>query len=427
MYKRALFLLLVLVMASLSACGPGPSPRSAHLPKELDLLEDCGGEMDINQTASSQEAGRYVRQPGSRMSLGFCRSALWVRLSLAQTPAHGGWVLAVAAPWMDQVDLYLPRPDGGWKHFSTGLQQPGGHHQAGGFAFTAPLDTPREGYGYLRLRSTLSLNAGVRIWPLRDFLREAVSHGYLYGVLFGVLGAMFLANLMVFMTTHDRAYLLYVLYLAAIAIHQMCLQGQVLFLPFAIWPWVPEISLLVTGALFFFGAAFCRSFLNTKRLTPLVDWLLKGVQATAILVFLLGLTRQIWLGTWLVHTMAILGPVVAIVAGIRALSLGFRSARFYLAAWVVLLLGSMAWGAWSMGWQFLVPLPRSLLTVAAALESVLLSMAMADRVRVMQRERKVLVQRERRYHHLSITDDLTRPVQRALLLEQAGQRDHPRP
>ncbi|MCF8031865.1 MAG: sensor domain-containing diguanylate cyclase [Desulfarculaceae bacterium] len=407
MSKRGLLLLLVLIAAALTACGPGPSPRQSHLPREVDLLVDRGGKMDISQAASPQEAGGYTRQAGNRMSLGFCRSALWVRLPLDQTPAQGCWVLSVAAPWMDQVDLYLPRPNGGWEHLFSGLQQPNGHHGAGGFALIAPEDTPRAGYGYLRLQSVLSLNAGLRIWPDSEFMRDAVNHGYLYGVLYGVLGAMFLVNLMVLVSTRDRAYLLYVLYLAAIMSHQMCLQGQVLYLPFAVWPMVPEISLLVSSGLFFFGAAFCRVFLNTKLHTPLVDWLLKGAQAAAVLLLLLGLIHQIWLGTWLVHILAILGPVLGIVAGIKVLSQGFRPARFYLVAWVVLLLGSMAWGAWSMGWQFLVPLPRSLLTMAAALESVLLSLALADRVRVMQLERKVLALRERRYHHLSITDDLT--------------------
>ena len=54
-----------------------------------------------------------------------------------------------------------------------------------------------------------------------------------------------------------------------------------------------------------------------------------------------------------------------------------------------------------------MPLPRSLITIAAALESVLLSLALADRIGVIQRERNVLAQRERRYRQLSTTDELT--------------------
>ena len=407
MSTRNLFFCLILLLGALFACGQEPASRPGHPPSEVDLLEDPGGRMGIEQAASAGQAERYTRQRGHRMSLGFCRSALWVRLSLDQAPASGCWVLSVAAPWMDQVDLYLPRPAGGWEHLSTGLQQPGPDSAPGGFALTAPADTPRSGFGYLRLKSELSLNAGIRLWPENEFVKDLVQDGYLYGVLFGVLGAMFLVNLLVLLATRDRAYLLYTFYLVSITAHQVCLQGQVLFLPHSLWPLVPEISLVASAALFFFGAAFCRAFLNTKRHAPLLDRLLWGAQGVALAELALALAQQIWLGTWVVHIMALLGPILGIAAGIRAWTQGFRPARFYLAAWVVLLLGGMAWGAWSMGWQFLVPLPRSLLTMAAALESVLLSMALADRVRVMQRERQMLVQRERRYHHLSITDDLT--------------------
>ncbi|MCB2226185.1 MAG: sensor domain-containing diguanylate cyclase [Desulfarculaceae bacterium] len=406
--RRPPFLLLVLLLAVCSACGCDTSPRANHPPNEVGLWEDAGGQAGIEQAAAPSRAERYVRQKGNRMSMGFSRSALWVRLALDQVPpTEDCWVLSVAAPWMDQVDLYLPRPGGGWEHLYTGLQQPGPDSAPGCFALSAPADTPRTGYAYLRLKSELSLNAGIRLWPEAEFVEDLVHDGYLYGVLYGVLGAMFLVNLMVLLATRDRAYLLYVLYLASITLHQMCLQGQALFLPHALWPWVPEISLLVSAALFFFGAAFCRVFLDTKSNAPVVDRLLWTYQFMALAMLALVLGQQIWLGTWVAHSMALLGPVLGIAAGILALIRGFRPARFYLAAWIVLLLGSMAWGAWSMGWQFLVPLPRSLLTLAAALESVLLSMALADRVRVLHRERQVLVQRERRYHQLSITDELT--------------------
>ncbi len=402
---RALLLLLALAMSSL--CGGASIVQAGPPPSRMGLLLDPSGQMDIAQAASPQRAALYKIHPGNRMSLGFQRSALWVRLALDQTPAQGRWVLEVTAPWMDRVDLYLPQPQGGWQHQSTGLAQPSPSKQLGAFAFYAPADTPRSCHAYLRLQSLLSLNAGMSIWSENAFVANTVGDTFLYGILYGVIGAMVLVNLLVFITTRDRAYLMYILYQVSIIIHQVCLQGQVLFLPNAIWPLVPAISLMVSGAVLFFGAAFCRAFLDVRRHAPLADRLLQGVQAAAVVLFILGLTNQIWWGTWLVHSLILVGPVIGIYAGFRALAHGFRPARFYLAAWIVLLLGGMAWGAWSMGGHLLVSLPRSLLTVAAALESVLLSMALADRIGVMQRERQVLVQRERRYHQLSITDELT--------------------
>jgi len=389
------------------ACDWDQDSRALHPPTEVGLLEDPAGRMDIAQAASPQTAVRYQTRRANRMSLGFSQSALWVRIPLDQAPAKGRWVLEVSAPWMDRVDFYLPGPDGGWHRQSTGLKQPSPANRQGVFSLTAPADTPRSGYTYLRLQSVLSLNAGLRMWPETGFEINTVTDTFLYGILYGVMGAMVLINLLVLLTTRDQAYLMYVLYLVSIMAHQFCLQGQVLFLPTALWHLVPAISLVVSSFALFFGAAFCRVFLNVKKNAPLGDQLLRGFQVASVGLLVLGLTGQIWWGTWLVHSLAMVGPVIGVYAGFSALARGFRPARFYLVAWIVLLFGTMSWGAWSMGVDFLVPLPRSLITIAAALESVLLSLALADRIGVMQRERHVLAQRERRYRQLSTTDELT--------------------
>ena len=398
---------LVLLLLASPACQRTPETREPHPPSHIGLWEDSSGRVSIEQAADPAGAGRYSVIQGNRMSRGFSRSALWVRIPLDQAPAEGSWVLEVTAPWMDRVDLYLPRPAGGWGHQATGLGQPPPVHALDGFALSAPADTPRRGFAYLRLQSVLSLNAGLRLWSLDEFRKQVVTDGYVFGALFGVMAAMVIVNLMVLLATRDRAYLLYILYLASMIGHQLCLQGQVLFLPTWVWPYVPHISLVVSSTLFFFGAAFCRTFLHVKGYAPLADRLLLGAQYVAGLLLVLALGGLIWWGTWLAHSLALVGPVIAIYAGAKAWSRGFRPARFYMVAWVVLLLGGMAWGAWSMGGQLFVVLPRSTLTMAAALESLLLSLALADRVGVMQRERQVLAQRERRYRHMSITDELT--------------------
>ncbi|BEQ15361.1 hypothetical protein FAK_24270 [Desulfoferula mesophila] len=363
--------------------------------------------MGIAQASSAQTATAYRTLHANRMSFGFCRYPLWVRIPLEQAPATGKWVLEVSAPWMDRIDLYLPKPSGGWLRESTGLSQPLADNRQGVFALKAPADTPRAGYAYLRLQSLLSLNTELRIWNETDFEINNATDTFFYGLLYGIIGGMVLLNLMILITTRDQAYFWYVAYLISILFHQTCLQGQILFLPTFVWHLAPAISLTLASMVLFFGAGFCRSFLNLRKNAPFAGYLVNGFQVIALILLGMSLGGMIWWGTWLAHSLALLGPIIGIYAGIVVLYRGFRPARFYLAAWIVLLLGSMAWGAWSMGVEFLVPLPRSLLTIAATLESVLLSIALADRVALMQRERKALAQRERRYRQLSTVDELT--------------------
>ena len=376
-------------------------------PDEIGCLEDKNAGLSIDEAASESMAKEYILKKDNRLSLGFNRSALWIRIDLRQAPASSPWVLFIAAPWLDRIDFYAPDKQNGWIKASTGLLQPGPAAAVGGFVLDAPLDINKTGFAYLRLESVLSLNAGIRLLPKDEFNRQSVITAYFYGVLFGVMMAMAVINFLVFITSKDSTYLFYVLYLVAIFFHQICLQGQILYFPETLWPWIPKISLVTTALTFYFGALFCRRFLNTKQYAPLTDLLLIGAQLTAVILLCIALAGWLWWGTWLAHSMAFAGPVVGIIAGVQAVKRGFLPARIYMLAWFVLFLGSISWGAWSMGLLDQFRPPQTALTLAEALECCLLALALADRVRIIELERRALVLRERRYHHLSITDELT--------------------
>jgi len=400
-------LLIVVLLMTLPGCSLEGDHAASVLPLEIGLMEDSSGLMAIGESADPGVSDRYRVERDNRTSLGFSRSALWVRIPLNRVPDEGDFTVTVAAPWMDRIDLYLPNPGGRWRRLSTGLLQPGPAPTVGGFVLCAPADTPREGYAYLRLESVLALNAGLELAPRKRHEHLCLIYSHVYGALYGLMGAMFLVNLIVFLTIRDRAYLYYILYLLSIIVHQFCLQGEILLLPYSFWPYVPHISLTFTGLSLFFGAALSRRFLDTPRNVPVFDKLLVAAQVLSIVLLALSLSGRLWWGTWLAHSIAVVGPIIAIGAGIRALGRGVKSARIYLLAWIVLLFGVMAWGAWSMGWLYRVRPPQMMITVAAALESVLLTLALADRLRLLMRERTALAQRERRYQRLSITDELT--------------------
>lgn len=405
--NRWAYALIILLAFLCAACVALPEAKDIHPPAQIALLLDPTGDMDINQASSPELSGQYEIVNRNRVSLGFNRSPVWVRIALDQAPANGPWILDVAAPWMDRLDFFTPKADGGWLKLSSGLQQPCEKHRLGLFCFQVSADSPRKGYAYLRMQSVLSLNAGLRIYSRSAFEEHAIVETYLFGALFGVMAAMLLFNTLVLLATRDRVYLAYILYMCSIIVHQLCLQGQILFLPHSLWHLVPAISLVAAALLILFSGEFILQFLNTKEHAPLIHKILRFLQGLGLVLLVLAISNHIWYGTWLIHSLAIVAPLVAIAAGFRALAKGFRPARYYLLAWCVLLIGSIAWGAWSMGLNLMLPLPRSLLTIAAALESILLSIALADRIRAIQLERQILAQRERRYRHLSLTDELT--------------------
>lgn len=64
----------------------------------MDVLEDPGGKLSIEEVASSQFAERFVRSQVDVPNLGYTGSAYWVRLNLDNQAAHMAWWLEVSFP-----------------------------------------------------------------------------------------------------------------------------------------------------------------------------------------------------------------------------------------------------------------------------------------------------------------------------------------
>jgi diguanylate cyclase (GGDEF)-like protein len=100
-------------------------------------------------------------------------------------------------------------------------------------------------------------------------------------------------------------------------------------------------------------------------------------------------------------------PLVAILAGIFALAKGYRPAIFYLAAWSLLLGAGVLWAARGAGLLGQTGFVTYVFPLATALESVLLSFALTNRIRAMRLKMEKMQTEERRLLELSVTDGLT--------------------
>ena len=96
--------------------------------------------------------------------------------------------------------------------------------------------------------------------------------------------------------------------------------------------------------------------------------------------------------TWaaiFVSLLGILFPAVAVSTGIVCLRSGQPGARYFLLAWTLLLCGSAILGLRNLGW-----LPTNFFTlyamlIGSALEILLLSFALADRIHILRREKEI--------------------------------------
>ena len=351
------------------------------------LLEDPSGDLDL---AAVMRSGRFqARNLGSDPNLGYTASVWWIKVPLYSAVGEHR-LLELPFPTLDDVHVYLVERNGGrvLEQDSAGdlrpfTERPYPHHN-----FVFPLDLPA---GtpldlYLRVQTKGSATLGSLLWQPEAFHVADVNALFLFGLYFGILLALLAYNGMIYLSLRDPAYRWYVLFVCAMGLAQGSWTG----LFFAhLWPNWPAWGNLAAAMGFnltgLFGALFARTFLDTPRYAPGTDRLLL---VSAALFAALAIGAPWWPHQFHVQATSLTGmlfPPIAVFAGLQAYRRGRVSARFFLIAWTVLLVGTALLGARNLG---LVPtnfLTRYAMQIGSALEMLLLSFALAERIGELQR------------------------------------------
>ena len=399
---RSLVTAFLFIFAS-AACSheaappPGAEGRVA-LGAYVEALEDPGGALRLQDVRGAQHAARFARVGDGPVNFGYSRSAWWLRFSLAGgAPAGEELLLEVAYPSLDRVEFHLPEalPGGDPRYWAriAGDQFPWAAreipHRNYLFRFAAPAATGAHTY-YLRVESRGVLTVPLALWRPEAFARHDRDTQLVLGLFYGLGAAMLLYNLMLFFALRDRTYLYYVLYVAAFGLFLFGFNGLAYQYLWPQSPWGANHLVAATLALALaLGAQFARAFLDSRRIAPLADRaMLAIVLAGAALA---GCAATGWGLDYggVLRVVTVLGlATTAAATGIALIALreGYRPARYFLLAWAALL-AFIALGAL----RNFALVPTNFLTVYGmhigfALDVLLLSFALGDRIRMLRHE-----------------------------------------
>ena len=395
-----LVLLLAWMPLSAMALSFDEHARKLSLGPSLAVFEDLRGTASIADVSSPVLAASFHAHHKAVLNVGYTDSAYWLRLDLDYQPqsARGQqtWLLELAYPPLDHVDLYQEDGRGGFTLVSrSGDAWPFSQRQIkqSTYLFELQLQPGQPQRLYLRLQTEGSLQAPLTLWAPTAYLEEMPHHTYLLGIIYGVMLVMLLYNLFIYLSVRDASYFYYIFYIAAIGLYQASANGVgTQFL----WPNSPEwgnaAPPFLLGATAAFGAQFVRTFLHTADFSRWMDRALKLLMAFGLLMIGLTLAIGYALPLHLAPYLALMFTVLCFSAGVMAWWRGLRQARYFLLAWSAFLLGALVYTLMSMG-----VLPSMFITlhasqIGAAMEVALLSLALADRINVMKEEREQILQ-----------------------------------
>lgn len=396
--QPALFRLLggLLLLPRLALAGPGEvmlrdtaevyglGPYWSQL-----VLPASGSPATLAQVQTAPLAGRFRPSPGAVPVGGQLSDDVWLRCRLRSAAGPTtAWVLEAAGSNMP-FDVFVVGDDGSVRKLEVGAgSRWATSHAIPGrrFSVNLPLQPGLDYTLYIHSHPTLFLfNIGERTHLLALRRSTDMWACIYFGLLLGMVGY----NLLLFFSVRDRSYLYYVLFTASFGALQVVMMGYT----YARWGQqlstlqhhLLQISLL--AMVMAFSILTTRSFLETRRLLPRLDLALRVVLALTPLLPLL-----VVLGHWpALDALATVLPLsvcgLLLVAGTRLLATGHRSARYYMAGWAVLIAAIVVYYLRTLGIIPISFITENGVRIASALEVLLLSLGLADRINISRRER----------------------------------------
>ncbi|WP_192559070.1 hybrid sensor histidine kinase/response regulator [Pseudomonas allokribbensis] len=368
--------------------------QSLPLGRSLQVFEDPSGQASIADVRAQAAAGQFKAHDKATLNAGYSRSAFWLKIDLHYRPSNPAaqrtWLLELAYPPLDHLDLYLPDAAGDYRLVrQTGDALPFASREIrqNNYLFNLTFRPDQQQTVYLRLSSEGSIQAPVTLWSSTAYLEDQPVRLYVLGLIYGVLLGMLVYNLFIYLSVRDTSYLYYIFYIGSFGLYQLSVNGAAVeyFWPDNPW-WANAATPFFIGCAGLFGSQFARSFLQTKNHSRWLDRLLIALIAFGALVIGLSLMTSYALALRLATTLALTFTVVIFAAGILAWWRGLRVARYFIIAWSAFLLGGIVNTMMVLGLLPNVFLTMYASQIGSAIEVALLSLALADRINAMREQ-----------------------------------------
>ncbi len=394
-----------------TACGP------VFVGKQAGFHVDRSVTLTIDDVSSDAFSGAFTPNRKKHFSFGLSPHANWVRFRIEDLlpeplDCTDHFQLCFNYASFDDIRIYLPLS--GEDRLSRLVLKGGIRHgpERDGTGFVFPLfDLPHnvafDQYVYVRIHGPFTCNFQLLLTERASYEGLKLHIVLFLGFVFGIMCAMIFYNIVLYSILKDKNYLYYVLYLFFMIIYQGTIAGVFKIIN------IPAADFLTTHVvlLCFLAMAahllFAWSYLEVPRTAPMLKIFYRVLWAACFIGAFLTIAARVYQANLMAYAMGVFLPFILVVTVGVSHRNGHRISRYYLLAVGMLLAGVVIFAIRGFGLIEHSIYTSYIVLLAAALESVLFSFALADRVSRLQKKHHTLQLREKELSRISITDELT--------------------
>ncbi|MCU0426124.1 MAG: sensor histidine kinase [Candidatus Kapabacteria bacterium] len=378
-----------------------PEAETINLAPYTEVYEDKTHTVTFAAVVKPGFSG-FVPLKGASLSAGYTKSAYWLRFTIIVPPSQlFHRLLEVDYPNLQRLDLYIQHSNGTIREKKSGTNSPFGFEALTSPSFVFRLQNVLEGRGaspdsltcYLRVETESSMIVPLKLHTAIAFERLVILQYLFYGVLYGIMAAMACYNLFLWITVRERFYLFYVLYVFTFLISDIAIKGMGAVAtqsPQMGWMKMLPISMPLSSLC---AVLFTRSFLRPVEYSHLADKFLRGVAAFHVIILVLAFVLPYRVIVPVIAGMIGVVSLILLTVGIVSLRKGYYPARFFVAGWSIFLLGASLRSLATIGVTRFSWMADHIPVMGVALETILLSLALADRISLLKQQQAEVLER----------------------------------
>ncbi|HEX6915612.1 MAG TPA: 7TM diverse intracellular signaling domain-containing protein [Chitinophagaceae bacterium] len=243
---------------------------------------------------------------------------------------------------------------------------------------------------YLRLNIRLPRQFPLSIISADAFLQDGSTGFFIDGLFYGLIGVIVFYNLFLWTSLRDRFYLYYIGYILFSGLLLMHFDGITYAYLWPSQPWINDHPAIIASIPIYFALLFVSAFLNLRHYSPKARTGLWVIAAMLTIGNILSIAEQKFLALTFTQSTAFISALYFIIPGVVVFRKGYKPARYYLAAWIFLVVAVLVFLGKDMALLPYTTLTAHSLKLGIAAEAVLMAFALADRISFFRSEKRRL-------------------------------------
>ncbi|HEY9083345.1 MAG TPA: 7TM diverse intracellular signaling domain-containing protein [Vicingaceae bacterium] len=358
----------------------------------VEIYEDKTNKLSFEEVISKE----FTPSKSPVPNLGISKSNFWIKIPITNKTENEHLILELSLAIIDYVELYYYDNDQ-IKTIKTGDAYSFNKREYKDPHYLFNLNIPKgktKTY-YLNVKSNEALQLPLKIGTTINVYDQIKNRDLLSGIYFGIMLVMIFYNLFIYFSVRDKSYLYYVIYIICILLTQTSLQGYTFQY---LWP----NSVLITKYSLIFlpslsgvtGMFFMNVFLQTKEFSKRLYNIAFIFVIPYLIAYVIAFMGELGISQAVIQLNSTIISLYMLITPIIIYRKGYKPAKYFIAAWSVFLLGVFVFVLKDMEVLPFNNLTRYTMQIGSAVETILLSFALANRISIIRKENEHLIKEQ---------------------------------